>query len=146
MLIIGDEILSGFTQEQNLAVASRELAAIGIPLARVVVVPDSVDEIVDELRRMAMGFDVVITSGGIGPTHDDVTIKGGCFALLLLAFTFFLFLLSDLHFFSLSFLLFSALLFSPLSSRLTPSPPSPSHLFPLSSSSPLPACLPVCSS
>ena len=75
LLVIGDEILSGFTPEMNLAVCSRELAGIGIPLSRVVVVSDKITDIVTEARRLAQMVDVVITSGGIGPTHDDVTIK-----------------------------------------------------------------------
>jgi molybdopterin-biosynthesis enzyme MoeA-like protein len=81
MLIIGDEILSGFTAEGNLRVTSTTLASIGIPLKRVVIVSDDIDEIVVELRKLSQSYDVVFTSGGIGPTHDDVTLKAVARAL-----------------------------------------------------------------
>jgi FAD synthetase len=75
MIIIGDEILSGFTTESNLMITSTALGGVGVPLKRVAVVSDDEDEIVKEVRRMSQEYDIVITSGGIGPTHDDVTIK-----------------------------------------------------------------------
>lgn len=73
-LVIGNELLSGKIQEQNLLVLARSLRALGISLRRVVVIPDEIELIVDEVRALSDGFDVVFTSGGVGPTHDDVTV------------------------------------------------------------------------
>lgn len=81
MIIIGDEILSGLTTDLNMQVACKLLGSIGIPLQKVAVVLDDIDAIVDEIRRMSQKYDIVITSGGIGPTHDDVTIKAVAQAL-----------------------------------------------------------------
>ena len=81
MVVIGDEILNGFTADVNVQVASKALSSIGIPLKRVTIVSDDVIEIADEVRRMSKAFDIVITSGGIGPTHDDVTLKAVADAL-----------------------------------------------------------------
>jgi molybdenum cofactor synthesis domain-containing protein len=75
MLVIGDEILSGKVEEANVAVLSRALRALGIELRRVVVVKDDVDTIVREVRELSRSHDWLITSGGVGPTHDDVTIE-----------------------------------------------------------------------
>ena len=75
LIIIGDEILNGFTTEVNLQVASKSLSSIGIPLKKVSIVADDVDEIAQEVRSLSQKYDVVFTSGGIGPTHDDVTLK-----------------------------------------------------------------------
>lgn len=75
MVIIGDEILNGFTTEVNLQVASKALASIGIPLRMVSIVTDEVDVIAAEVSRLSQRYDIVFTSGGIGPTHDDVTLK-----------------------------------------------------------------------
>jgi len=73
-LIIGNELLSGKVSEQNLVFLSRTLRVLGISLRRVVLIPDELPLIVDELRALSSAFDVVFTSGGIGPTHDDMTI------------------------------------------------------------------------
>ena len=75
LLVIGDEILNGFTQEVNLRAATRALASIGVPLKRVSIVSDVEEEIIEEVLRLSQKYDYVITSGGVGPTHDDVTIK-----------------------------------------------------------------------
>ena len=75
LLIIGDEILNGFTQEGNLRVATKALASIGVPLKRVSIVSDNEEEIIEEVLRLSQKYDYLITSGGVGPTHDDVTIK-----------------------------------------------------------------------
>lgn len=75
LVIIGDEILNGFTAETNLMTTARALTSIGIPLRMVSVVSDEVDTIAAEVLRMSQRYDLVITSGGIGPTHDDVTLK-----------------------------------------------------------------------
>jgi molybdenum cofactor synthesis domain-containing protein len=74
-LVIGNEILTGKVSEANVFVMARELFALGVELRRVVVCPDEIDVIADDLRELAASHDVVITSGGVGPTHDDVTIK-----------------------------------------------------------------------
>ena len=81
LIIIGDEILNGMTAESNLQVASKALAGIGIGLKRVSVVSDDVDEIADEIKKLSQKYSIVITSGGIGPTHDDVTLKSVAKAL-----------------------------------------------------------------
>jgi molybdenum cofactor synthesis domain-containing protein len=74
-LIIGNEILSGKVPEQNLYVMAKELFALGVELRRVIVCPDEIPIIVRDLRELASSHDIVVTSGGVGPTHDDVTIK-----------------------------------------------------------------------
>jgi molybdenum cofactor synthesis domain-containing protein len=74
-LIIGNEILTGKVSEQNVFVMAKGLFELGVELRRIVVCPDEVPVIVRDLRELASQHDVVITSGGVGPTHDDVTIK-----------------------------------------------------------------------
>eukprot|EP01035_Chromulina_nebulosa_P032420 gene32420-43314_t len=81
MIIIGDEILNGFTTDLNLQVATKALSSIGVPLKKVSIVSDDVNDIVEEIRRLSQKYDIVITSGGIGPTHDDVTLKAVALAL-----------------------------------------------------------------
>lgn len=73
MIVIGDEILSGRTRDANMFHLAGELTRIGIDLAEVRVVHDNAAAIVAAVRSLSTGFDVVITSGGIGPTHDDIT-------------------------------------------------------------------------
>lgn len=75
-LIIGNELLSGKIADQNLVVLARTLNGIGITLARVVIVRDDLVAIADEVRGLAAAHDVLFTSGGVGPTHDDLTIDG----------------------------------------------------------------------
>eukprot|EP00586_Coscinodiscus_wailesii_P014920 CAMPEP_0172503736 /NCGR_PEP_ID=MMETSP1066-20121228/171777_1 /TAXON_ID=671091 /ORGANISM="Coscinodiscus wailesii, Strain CCMP2513" /LENGTH=656 /DNA_ID=CAMNT_0013279585 /DNA_START=430 /DNA_END=2400 /DNA_ORIENTATION=+ len=75
LVIIGDEILKGITQDINTQAAAVALRSNGVPLARVVVVSDDQDEIVSEIQSMMREVDIIITSGGVGPTHDDVTLK-----------------------------------------------------------------------
>lgn len=73
-LLIGNELLSGKTQEQNLVALARMLHALGISLERVVILPDNADSIATEIAKLASEVDAVFTSGGVGPTHDDVTL------------------------------------------------------------------------
>ncbi|KAG6329498.1 hypothetical protein ID866_9592 [Astraeus odoratus] len=72
-LVIGDEILNGKTLERNSNYFARFCFELGIDLKRVEVIPDEEDDIVQASRRMVDKYDLVITSGGIGPTHDDIT-------------------------------------------------------------------------
>ena len=73
VLIIGDEILSGRTQDVNLSAIAKYLATYGVDLAEARVVPDIEQEIVDAVNALRTRYDYVVTTGGIGPTHDDIT-------------------------------------------------------------------------
>jgi molybdenum cofactor synthesis domain-containing protein len=73
MLVIGDEILSGRTRDSNMHHLAGELTKAGIDLAEVRVVADDRDAIIAAVRALSGAFDHVFTSGGIGPTHDDIT-------------------------------------------------------------------------
>jgi molybdenum cofactor synthesis domain-containing protein len=74
-LVIGDEILSGKVHEANIPVLARALRELGILLRRVVVVMDDVQTIAHEVRELSRAHDWLFTSGGVGPTHDDVTVE-----------------------------------------------------------------------
>ncbi len=73
VLIIGNEILSGRTQDVNLAYLGSQLNAVGIRLREARVVADEEDEIVRAVNECRARYDYVFTTGGIGPTHDDIT-------------------------------------------------------------------------
>jgi len=73
-LIIGNEILTGKIQESNLGYLGQELFKLGITLARAIICRDDVDVIVRDLDELRRAHDMVFTSGGVGPTHDDVTL------------------------------------------------------------------------
>jgi molybdenum cofactor synthesis domain-containing protein len=73
VLVIGDEVLSGRTQDTNTSHIARFLAALGIDLKEARVVPDDQGEIVAALNALRHRYDMVFTTGGIGPTHDDIT-------------------------------------------------------------------------
>ena len=73
VMIIGDEILSGRTQDTNLSAIAKYIGTYGVDLAEALVVPDDEDEIVTALNHLRTKYDYVITTGGIGPTHDDIT-------------------------------------------------------------------------
>jgi molybdopterin-biosynthesis enzyme MoeA-like protein len=75
-LIIGNELLSGKIAEANLVVLARTLRPLGILLRRVVMILDEIEVIAHEVKELAATHDVVFTSGGVGPTHDDLTIEG----------------------------------------------------------------------
>jgi molybdenum cofactor synthesis domain-containing protein len=74
IVVIGDEILSGKFVEENAAFLIGELRALGVELRRITVVPDDLDDIAATVVDCARRFDHVFTSGGVGPTHDDVTM------------------------------------------------------------------------
>ena len=76
IILIGNELLSGKVADANAVYLCRELRALGVDVRRIVVIPDEVERIAAEVREFSRGFDVVFTSGGVGPTHDDVTIEG----------------------------------------------------------------------
>jgi molybdenum cofactor synthesis domain-containing protein len=75
VLIIGNEILSGRTQDANLAFLARGLTGIGIRLREARVIPDDIGTIVSTVNEVRAAFDYVFTTGGIGPTHDDITAQ-----------------------------------------------------------------------
>jgi len=76
VIVVGDEILKGQTRDTNTHFLAGGLRELGIRLERVSVIPDQVDTIAQEVRAFSERYDVVLTSGGIGPTHDDVTFEG----------------------------------------------------------------------
>ncbi|WP_304172196.1 competence/damage-inducible protein A [Phenylobacterium aquaticum] len=73
VLIIGDEILSGRTQDTNLRDIAKYLGVHGVDLVEARTVPDIMEEIIAALNALRARYDYVITTGGIGPTHDDIT-------------------------------------------------------------------------
>ena len=75
LIIIGNEILSGRTKDKNLAYLAEWLNEIGIQLYEVRVIRDDEDEIIDCVNLLRKKFDYVFTTGGIGPTHDDITTE-----------------------------------------------------------------------
>lgn len=81
VLVIGDEILSGRTQDKNVAQIGVWLNAQGIRLREVRVVPDVEDEIVTAVNALRHRYDYLFTTGGIGPTHDDITVDAVAKAL-----------------------------------------------------------------
>jgi len=74
ILVIGNEVLSGRTREANAWLAAQRLFDRGCKLGEIAIVPDIQTAIVSSLNRLRNTFDAVITSGGIGPTHDDITM------------------------------------------------------------------------
>lgn len=73
LIIIGDEILSGRTQDKNTQYAAEHLHEVGVRLKEVRVIPDDSVTIIDTVNEMRSSHDYVFTTGGIGPTHDDIT-------------------------------------------------------------------------
>src|SRR5215203_5929537 len=73
ILVIGDEILSGRTKDKNIGYIAEYLTGIGIDVREVRVVPDEEAEIVDAVNGLRHRYTYVLTTGGIGPTHDDIT-------------------------------------------------------------------------
>lgn len=81
IILVGNEILSGKIEDANAAYLCRELRGLGVDVRRIVVIPDEVAAIADEVAAFSRDQDLVFTSGGVGPTHDDVTIEGVARAL-----------------------------------------------------------------
>ncbi|XP_007482073.1 FAD synthase isoform X1 [Monodelphis domestica] len=75
IIIIGDEILKGYTQDTNTFFLCRTLRTMGVQVSRIAVVPDEVMAIAEEVASFSTRFTHVLTSGGIGPTHDDITFE-----------------------------------------------------------------------
>ncbi|XP_062508573.1 FAD synthase-like isoform X2 [Corticium candelabrum] len=76
VIIIGDEILKGLTKDKNSVFLCRELRKMGYAVKKISVIQDDVNVIAKEVRQAATSHSLVITTGGLGPTHDDVTIEG----------------------------------------------------------------------
>lgn len=81
LLVIGDEILSGRTQDRNVAQVGRWLNLQGIRLGEVRIVPDEVERIASAVNALRGEADYLFTTGGIGPTHDDITVDAVAAAL-----------------------------------------------------------------
>ena len=75
LVVVGDEVLRGDVADANSPVVIRACHEAGVTLARVAIVPDALDEVADEVRRQSERCDLVLTSGGVGPTHDDCTLE-----------------------------------------------------------------------
>ena len=76
IVVIGNEILSGKVVDTNSPFLCQELRELGVDVERIVTIPDAVEVIAEHVRAMSQAYDFVFTSGGIGPTHDDVTLEG----------------------------------------------------------------------
>ncbi len=76
IIVIGNEILSGKVTDTNAPFLTRELRALGVDVKRILTIPDELDDIATAVRDFRERYDVVFTSGGVGPTHDDVTMEG----------------------------------------------------------------------
>lgn len=74
VLIIGSEVLSGKVTDQNSPFLAQELRGLGVEVRRILTIPDELPVIVRDVRELARDHDLVFTTGGVGPTHDDVTI------------------------------------------------------------------------
>ena len=73
VLVVGNEVLSGRTQDANIQFLARRLGEIGIPLREARIIPDVAETIITTVNEVRARFDHVFTTGGIGPTHDDIT-------------------------------------------------------------------------
>lgn len=76
ILVVGNEILTGKVEETNGVWLAKQLYELGVTLKRIQVVPDEIDAIAEGVRSLRSVADTVFTSGGVGPTHDDVTVHG----------------------------------------------------------------------
>ncbi|XP_060529072.1 FAD synthase-like [Cylas formicarius] len=75
ILVIGDEILKGQVMDTNSKFLAQELHKLGVKLKKISVVPDDIEDISAEVRLVSNKFDYILTTGGIGPTHDDLTYE-----------------------------------------------------------------------
>jgi molybdenum cofactor synthesis domain-containing protein len=75
-LVVGNELLSGKVRDENVFALAKALRQLGITLDRVVMVTDDIEVIAREVRQLSETHTVVFTSGGVGPTHDDLTVEG----------------------------------------------------------------------
>src|SRR3954451_7684518 len=76
IILIGDEVLSGKVVDENARFLIQELRELGVALRRVIVIPDVFEGIYATVREFSARYDHVFTSGGVGPTHDDLTMEG----------------------------------------------------------------------
>lgn len=76
IVIIGNEILSGKVRDDNSFFLASELRSLGVDLERISIIPDDIEIIGKEVAEFSGKYDYVFTSGGVGPTHDDVTMEG----------------------------------------------------------------------
>jgi molybdenum cofactor synthesis domain-containing protein len=76
IIVIGNEILSGKTQDENSVFLARQLRALGVDVRKISVIPDDLNIISTEVRSFSNSYDHVFTTGGVGPTHDDLTMDG----------------------------------------------------------------------
>ena len=75
IIIIGNEILSGRTQDTNTSTLATWLNSLGVQVSEVRVIPDEQEKIIDTVNELRKKYDYIFTTGGIGPTHDDITAK-----------------------------------------------------------------------
>lgn len=80
-MIVGDEILKGQVTDTNSGYMCKRLHAIGVKVCRITTVADNVEDIAEEVAALSKKYNIVITSGGVGPTHDDMTYEGVAKAL-----------------------------------------------------------------
>lgn len=80
MLVIGDEILSGRTKDRNIGHLADVMTALGVDLKEVRIVADERDDIADAVNALRQRYDYLFTTGGIGPTHDDITADSVAYA------------------------------------------------------------------
>jgi molybdenum cofactor synthesis domain-containing protein len=76
IIVVGNEILSGKTRDENSPYLARQLRDLGVDLRKISVIPDELGLISDEVRLFSKSYDYVFTTGGVGPTHDDLTMDG----------------------------------------------------------------------
>jgi FAD synthetase len=76
IIIIGDEVLKGQVVDINSHFLSKQLYSLGVKLGRISVIPDDLGDISTEIRQFSSKYDFVLTTGGVGPTHDDITYVG----------------------------------------------------------------------
>lgn len=76
IIVVGNEVLSGKVTDLNSPYLCRELRTLGVDVERILTIPDIVEDIARDVLAMSKAYDLVFTSGGIGPTHDDLTMEG----------------------------------------------------------------------